>query len=184
MITSERFQTIFEEYIDDITSFLYMYASDKAELKDLVQEVFIKIWSARDKIDPDHPSFKGYLLKTARNHALKKLRREKRYSIWLEEYLEQLTSVGFDEKFIDSDIWIKSENNENDDNNLVQAYRSALEKIPPGALKIYMLSREDGLTYPEIADMLNISIKTVETQISRALKILRKELFKFRDRKI
>lgn len=181
MITNERFTEIFEKYVDDVTSFLYMYAADRSELKDLVQEVFIKIWDARLSINADHPSFKGYLLKTARNHALKKLRRQKRYGAWVEEYYVTLKNDEDDEIAISSENLFHLDSLEDSGNQIQVAYQAALNKIPPGALKIYMLNREDGLTYPEIADMLQISIKTVETQMSRALKILRSELKNFRN---
>lgn len=165
-MTKEEFEKIFIAYFDDVRTFLYMYASSEAQLKDWVQEVFMKLWEKREKIDFDHPSFKSYLLKTARNHALKRLQREKKYAEWLEENLIHLTE--FRTPFKEKEQRIPPE--------FKAAYKDALSKIPSRALETWKLSREEGFSYPEIAKTMGVSVKTVETQISKALKILREEL--------
>lgn len=164
MLTRRQFENLFDKYVDDVTAFLYTYASGRSQLEDLVQGVFLRIWEVRDQIDFDHPAFKSYLLKTARNHALKKLRKEKQYNKWLEENLERLTDFHTQEEPVVNPPDFR------------ETYQAALSRIPPGARKVYLLSREDGLTYPEIAAAMNISVKTVEAQISKALRVLRKEL--------
>lgn len=165
-MTSHKFDRLFEEYYDDVVSFLYSYASSEPQLKDWVQEVFIKLWEKRNRIDFDHPSFKSYLLKTARNHALKKLKREKNYIAWLQENLNRLTELHSpdqpEEKQISSEVGT--------------AYKKVLSKIPSRARETWILSREDGLSYSEIAEIMGVSVKTVETQISKVLSILREEL--------
>lgn len=167
MLTEEQFEQLFDAYVDDVVSFLYTYSSNNAEVKDWTQEVFIKMWEKRDDIDFDHPAFKSYLLKTARNHALKELKRAKRYDNWLEENLEKLTHIQ------------SPESPDFNTTNVEAIYTAALDKISERARKAYLLSREEGLTYPEIADVMDISIKTVETHISKALHILRQELEEF-----
>lgn len=165
LLTPEKFSQLFEVYFDDVTSFLYIYAADEAELKDWVQDVFLKLWEKRNRIDFDHPSFKGYLLTTARNHALKELQRKKKYSTWLEENLIRLTELqGTDEapELVPNDFGV--------------IYNKVLSKLPPRTLETWRLSREYGLSYPEIAKEMGVSVKTVETQISRTLQILREEL--------
>jgi len=164
----QKFEELFETNFDEVTSFLYVYASHEAELNDWVQEVFIRLWEKRDRIDFNHPSFKGYLLKTARNHALKKLQRKKKYNTWLEVNLIRLTEF----------------QNANDPSKPVpidfdEAYNKVLSDLPDRALETWRLSREDGLSYTEIAKIMNVSIKTVETQISKTLRILREELKEF-----
>lgn len=167
MITEEEFGNLFDYYVNDVSAFLSTYTSNRAQLKDWVQEVFIKLWRKRDRIDFDHPAFKSYLLKTARNNALKDLKREKKYDLWLEEKLENLTHV--------------QSNNKSSTNSdgLKEAYSKALSKISQRSRKAYQLSREEGLKYSEIAEVMDISIKTVETHISKALRILREELREF-----
>jgi len=167
LLTPEKFSQIFETYYDDVTSFLYVYASSEAELKDWVQDVFLKLWEKRTRIDFDHPSFKGYLLKTARNHALKDLQHKKKYSTWLEENLIRLTELQSNDRA-----------SELVPNDFGAAYNKVLSKLPPRTLETWRLSREYGLSYPEIAETMGVSVKTVETQISKTLNILRKELTK------
>lgn len=169
MLTKKQFEKLFDEYVNDVSAFLQSYASSRNQLEDLVQEVFIKIWDARDKIDVKHPAVKSYLLKTARNVTLKKLRSENRYRQWLEENMELLTHDSPEEKSFKRPVDFKS------------AYQAAVSKIPPGARKVYLLSRENGLTYNEIASLLDISPKTVEAHIGRALRVLREELKGYRD---
>src|SRR5699024_30883 len=168
MLTQKRFAQLFDNYIDDVISFLYTYTSNKALVKDWSQEVFIKMWDKRETINFDHPNFKSYLLKTARNHALKKLKRGQKYEHWLEENLEQLTKV--DPKIILC----------NDDPAIQKAHKAACTKIPLRARRAYLLRREEELTYAEIAEVMDISVKTVESHISKALIILRKELRTFK----
>lgn len=164
MLTKKEFGKLFDKYIDDVTSFLYTYASSKAELKDWTQEVFIKIWGKRHDIDFNHFAFKSYLLKTARNHALKKLKKKRKYEIWLEENLKKITKNQLPEELVIAQSDVK------------EVYKAALSKISLRARKAYLLSREEGLSYPEIAEVMDISTKTVETHISKALSILRREL--------
>lgn len=166
VITEEEFEELFERYFNDVTTFLYIYASNEAELKDWIQEVFIRLWIKREQIDFYHPSFKSYLLKTARNHALKKLQIQKNYSQWLEENLIRITELHTPEQRKEQYL----------SQSIKTAYEDALSKIPTRALETWKLSREEGLTYPEIAKAMGVSVKTVESQISTALRILRDEL--------
>ncbi|SMO81175.1 RNA polymerase sigma factor [Fodinibius sediminis] len=167
MLTRDQFEQLFCNYVDDVASFLYTYTSNRAKVKDWVQEVFLKMWKKRGQIDFEHPGFKSYLLKTARNHALKRLKSEKKYDLWLEENLEKLVAIQASGTSI------------SDATEIRKAYSVALSKISKRARKAYLLSREEGLTYPEIAEVMNISIKTVESHISKALQILRSELREF-----
>ncbi|MBN2731676.1 MAG: sigma-70 family RNA polymerase sigma factor [Balneolaceae bacterium] len=164
MLTKEKFEALYDQYFDDIAAFLYSYASDKAQLKDWIHDVFLKIWDARDQINFDHPSFKSYLLTTARNHALKQLQKEKSYDDWLERNLKKLTQIQPPHEPVINPP------------DISEAYQHALSKIPSRACEAYLLSREEGLTYKEIAQEMEVSEKTVEAHLSKALRILRSEL--------
>src|SRR5699024_2045337 len=93
MVTHEDFEDLFDQYVDEVTAFLYTYSSDYAQIKDWVQEVFIRLWKSRETIDFGHVGFKSYLFTTARNHALKKIKKEKRYGEWLEQNLIRVTEL-------------------------------------------------------------------------------------------
>jgi RNA polymerase sigma-70 factor (ECF subfamily) len=169
MLTGKTFEDFFEKYVDDLSCFLAYYTPCPNQLEDWVQEVFLKVWKLRHRIDPEHPGVKSYLIKIARNHALKKLRDQKKYDQWLQEHILSLTT-----SYPPQEPVLNPPDFEG-------AYRSALTKIPNRARQAYMLSREDGLKYKEIAKTMGISPKTVEAQISHALNILRTELKHFRE---
>lgn len=161
MLTQKEFECLFDEYVDDVAAFLTTYTSNSAQLKDWVQEVFIKLWNSRDKIDFTHKGFKGYIFTTARNHALKRIQRENRYNKWLENNLIRLASL------------YKLSDSITGNTEFIKLHGKALSQIPPRSRKAYLLSRENGLTYKEIADEMDISVKTVEVHIGKALHILR-----------
>lgn len=168
MLTKKQFENLFDTYVQAVSSLLSYYTSDKAELEDWVQEVFIKVWENREKIDPDHPEVKGYILIIARNHALCSFRKQKR-----------MPSIDYD-KVEEIPVPAHSVNRQLAKKELSKAYRKALKQVPPRAKQAFTLSRDKGLTYNQIADEMNISPKTVEGQISHTLKILRVELNEFR----
>lgn len=164
MLTCEEFERLFDQHVDDVAAFLNTYATGRAQLKDWVQEVFIKLWESREQIDFEHPAFKSYLFTTARNLALKKLRNKKRYDAWLDQYLVQITTL---QSEVDNSV---------DFAKLKKKHDQTLSHISDRARQAYLLSRNEGLTYQEIADVMDISVKTVEVHISKALRILKKAL--------
>jgi len=166
-MNQKEFQRIFEHYFQDVVSFLYTYTSDRETLNDWVQEVFIKIWGKKDKLDIHHPGFKGYILTTARNHALEQLKRQKKYETWLEENIARQKKES------------PFQSSGSESSNFMEQYRIAVKKLPERAREAYLLSREDGLKYKEIASVMDISVKTVEAHMSKALELLRDELDEF-----
>lgn len=169
MLNKQDFDVLFDKYFDDLSQFLSYYTSCPGQLKDWTQEVFLKVWDNRERIDPDHPALKSYLLKMARNYALKQLRSEKRYEKWVQEHIRNLT------RFHPPKMTVVNPP------DFEGAYRDALNKIPGRAQQAYLLSREEGLSYKEIAKTMGTSPKTVEGQISHALRILREELKNFKN---
>lgn len=140
----------------------YVRASDIAE--EVVQEVFAKFWEQRDDLDPDQ-SIKAYLYRSVKNKAIDFQRRHKTEK----KYLERATQDDIDRtKAPKVKLEKKSE--------FEVAAQRAIENLPKRSQRVYKLSRKDGLTYKEIASVMDISHKTVESQISRALKKLRKKL--------
>lgn len=138
--------------------------NDPEEAREVVQEVFIKIWNGRKNIELDD-SLNSYLFKIAGNISIDKLRHKKVESRYVEIYKQV---------YLDSDYSTPYESLLAQELNVSIA--SAMKKIPPRCKIIFDLSRAGGLTYGEIAKELNISIKTVEVQMSKALHILRCEL--------
>lgn len=163
-----QFIELFDLYFESVATVLSYYSADKAEVEDWAQEVFVTVWEKRDKIDPGHPGVKGYILSIARNHALYRLRRKK-------------THYGREERDMDTLVSpIHSVEELIHERELSHAYEEALKQVSPRTREAFILSRDKGLTYKQIAVRMGISPKTVENQISHVLKVLRIELHEYR----
>lgn len=138
-----------------------MTDGDLDEAEDLVQQTFVKLWEQRAAFDVQW-SVKAYLYKMVHNRCLNRIRdartREK-YKVYNAEKLEQV-----------------HEHQPGAASELSERIQQALTKLPPECRRIFELSRFDELKYREIADQLGISIKTVETQMGKALRLMRTEL--------
>lgn len=134
--------------------------------EEIVQELFINLWKNHDRID-ENQSLNSYLFIAVKNRCM--------------NVLESRSSRSKHAKLLWYLYGLKSTENNNAfqqlvANDLEKDLTVALEHLPKECKRIFELSRLEGLKYQEIADRLNISIKTVETQMSRALTRLRLEL--------
>ncbi|MCC5905351.1 MAG: sigma-70 family RNA polymerase sigma factor [Balneolaceae bacterium] len=170
----QEFENLYDRYAVTVALFLSGYTKRKDQLEDWVQIVFLKIWKYRDSVDADSEFLKTYLLKVARNVALSELSKKKRSFLDYRQDLDETVVVnpdgelyGHKRKRLKPDLFMEK-------------YNDALDNIPPRSQQIYQLSREEGLSYKEIAQTLRISPKTVEVHISKALRILRKELQEYK----
>ena len=138
------------------TAYYILKNQDAAE--DIAQEVFVKLWNKRNDLDAIQ-NLKGYIAQLSRNAALDHLKQNKVY----EEVFE------LEEK-------IPDETKEDRSSEIRKALESAVGQLSPQCRLIFSMSRFEGLSNDEIADFLDISKRTVETQISLALKRFRTDL--------
>lgn len=157
----QAFELLFRKYYVRLCRFANKYSNDPDEAREIVQEVFVKIWEEKENIDPE-ASLVAYLFKITQNICLNRLRHNKIKSKYIEIY--RLVYTEYSEVSPYESLLAKE---------LEDYIPVILCKIPPKCRKIFELSRVDGLKYHEIAEVLKISIKTVETQMSKALQILR-----------
>lgn len=144
----------------------FVFAPDIAE--ELVQDVFFKLWTRRETLS-EIDALRTYLFRAARNTALNHLRRKKLENAWEEQEAargEPITTGATDDGASTSEVAV--------------AVNEAIGRLPTRCREIFLMSREGGMTYGEIAHALGISIKTVETQMGRALKSLRLSLARYR----
>lgn len=136
---------------------------DMDTAQDIVQEVFVKVWKNMERIEMGD-YFKYYLLKATTSTSLNYLERNKRLTRVKEEVKISMTQNG----------------HTNDDpahlQELKSSIRKAIDKLPPKCKTVYLLCRQEDLSYKEVADQLDISVKTVENQMGIALKKLRADL--------
>lgn len=157
---TESFESFYKMYCHDLVRFAYYYVHDVSIAEDIVQDVFLTLWKKRSKFKSQN-HLQAYLYKVTKNAALMVLRKRKIRQKFKNEQTEELAKSPADE-FFESD--------------LDKVYHHAIFTLPEKCRVIFCMSRIDGLTYKEIAQTLGISIKTVETQIGRALVTLRKRL--------
>ena len=158
------FELLFRKYYVRLCGFANKFLNDPEEAREIVQDVFLRLWEAREDIRPED-SLNSYLFRLTQNKSINKLRRRRVES----KYTEILQLVYAENREISpyDSLLVNELNNE---------ITTAVGKLPVKCREIFDLSRMEGLRYSEIAIMLQISVKTVEAQMSKALKILRLEL--------
>jgi len=152
------FEQLFHAKYAHLVLFAMKMIPDRMEAENIVQMVFIKLWEKRNVLKIK--SLNAYLMMTVRNHCLNVIKRSRyHYSV---DNLPQLPDVE------ENDIQQKEE--------MLKLVYSIIDTMPPQRKKIFKMSRLDGLKYKEIANILNISPKTVEAQMGKALKTLRETI--------
>lgn len=155
----ESFNQVFRRYYSPMVRFCIRYVADSDIASEIVQDLFVKLWSNREKIS-FNTSFESYMLTSVRNSALTYINKERSHA--------------------EANLRIYSEESDNTDpsetlqsNNLEESYRKILKDMPEKRREVFLASRYDGLKYSEIAEKLGISQKTVEAQMSAAIKQLK-----------
>lgn len=157
----KEFEKLFRAHYAALVTFAarMMGSADAAE--DLVQEAFIAVWRRRAELPPDAVS-RAYLYKAVRHRALNALRHDRIAR-------ESADSTGHPSTVASAeDDLLQSETE--------SLMRAAISRLPERARLMFTLSRDEGLTYAEIAAVTGVSVKTVETQMGRALRALRESL--------
>jgi RNA polymerase sigma-70 factor (ECF subfamily) len=159
------FRTVFDQWQQTIFNFLLFRTKDVARAEDLLQEVFLKLWDTRSRLD-EKRSLRNYLYTIADNLALNEARHEKVVFKHREDTIVPLFTNTENPEFILEEKEWKSK------------LEGAIASLPEKPRIIFLMSRMEDLSYQEIADRLSISIKTVETHMVTALKCLRQTLSK------
>ncbi len=152
------YRYIFDNYYERLVFFANKMLGDIDSSRNVVQEVIVMLYDKRDELKI-HTSLNSFLHQVVRNRVLNLLKYEKMKDTHHTEILHS------------SDI--TATDNEIEYNDLQSAIKDIVTELPPRCKEIFELSRVDGKSNQEIAEELNISRRTVETQISNALKQLR-----------
>jgi len=157
------FNDLFREYYQKLCAFAFKFVKTKDVSEEIVQDIFVHLWENSDTIQIQL-SLKSYLYSAVRNKSLNFLKHEK-----------------FETEFAESTIYEEyyeiDENQENTE--LIVKLKKAILNLPEKCQEIFVLSKNEGLTYDEIADYLKVSQKTVENQMGIAFKKLRADLICF-----
>ena len=160
------FNTLFKSVYLQLYIHCRKFIPDPEDAKDILQNVFLRFWEKRENIDI-HTSLNAYLYRAIQNECLNYLRS----TGTIEVPQCETTNVLFREEAEDNDPHSTLSVLE-----IEQIMENTIEELPDQCKSIFKLSRINGLKNQEIADKLDISVRTVETQIYRALKILKSRL--------
>jgi RNA polymerase sigma-70 factor (ECF subfamily) len=157
------YEMIFKSYYQPLCRYAYTFLHDKEESEEVVQSVFISLWEKRSMLDIQ-TSFKAYLFRMVRNSCLNVIKHEKvkKQHVAHEMAVAEVSYNSVAEKVSANELSLK--------------ITEAMKALPEQCRMVFQLSRFEELKYQEIADQLNISIKTVENHMGKALKIMREQL--------
>lgn len=157
------FDVLFHKYAQSLYAFALSITRDTFAAEDITQLVFLKVWENRFRIN-EFLSFKSFLFSVAYRETISWLRKENSEKRRVDGYAQLVGSLTNETEWS-----VEFSSMELIANRLI-------EEMPEKRREIFRLSREHGYSNKEIADMLNISVKTVENQMTSALKYLREKL--------
>jgi len=161
----QAFERLFREFYRPLTAYAFRFVRDLPTSENMVQDVYLKLWQNRREIIIT-TSLEHYLFRSVRNHSLNQLDKAKVRSEYLRQQIVQDTE---DENY--SAFYPEI--------GLMDKIEAAICALPEKRQEIFRMAREEGMKYREIAEKLDISVKTVEAQMTLALKQLREALKEF-----
>ncbi|SFK41059.1 RNA polymerase sigma-70 factor, ECF subfamily [Porphyromonadaceae bacterium KH3CP3RA] len=158
-IDTASFRIIYDLYFEPVCLFLSYYTRDVAAIEDVVQDVFVSLWENKEYLEIQY--LKTYLYNAARNRMLNYLRNRQNRVVLLNEWIKEKEAVEASPDCYDME-------------EFSVVLKKAVDLLPDRCREIFILNKEQKLTYQQIADYYHISVKTVETHMSIALKRIRK----------
>lgn len=163
---NEYFKILYKKYFKVLHAYSFRIVSNNEVAEDIVQEVFLLCWDRRKSIDTTIP-MKSYLYTLTRRKSIDFLRKSENNNLPLSEFETHLDQFFFETLVFDDHI---------DMQEIERVIRKAVELLPPKCKDVFLLSRDKDMKNKQIAESLNLNIKTVEKHISKALKQIRLSL--------
>ncbi|MEI8112358.1 MAG: RNA polymerase sigma-70 factor [Bacteroidia bacterium] len=157
------FEMVFKYYYSGLVVYSDQIIKDTSASEDIVQSVFMKLWENRKTLEIR--SFRNYFIQCVKNRCIDHLRNLEVKNKY------QVHGIDYSQVELPEEMWTKTE--------LDELIQQGISKLSPRCREIFILSRMENLKIAEIAEKLQLSGRTVETQISKALKILRLELAEY-----
>lgn len=156
---SKAYSFLVDTYHNMLCTYAYGLTNDRDLAKDIVQNVFINIWRTRLRLKDDFAVI-SYLYRSVYNEFLNQNRNLK-------------SVVPLDKKYIDALSFVVEEEDEKSLEKLMKLVRREIQNLPPKCKRTFLLSKQDGLSNIEIAEYLNVSVKSVEAHMTKAFAKLR-----------
>ena len=156
------FDRLFDLYHKKVYLFARGILKSHEDAEYIVQEVFIKIWEKRNKLD-EQLSFESYIFTISYNTSISLVRKKLKERSFINAWQKRMEN----ETLVVNEVYYK---------DLSDRVEKLIEKLPPRRKQVFLMSREDGITYKEISERLGISVNTVENHVAASLKFLRDHL--------
>ncbi|SDL33029.1 RNA polymerase sigma factor [Kriegella aquimaris] len=160
----EAFIYLVDRYNRRLFGYAMTLTSDHAQAEDILQNVFLRTWEQRKKLDIKS-SLQNYLFKSVYNEFINQYKKNRSTMILEQKYFEGLERAVILQE--DSSV-----------EKVIARITNEIHNLPPKCKEVFLLSRKEGLTNLEISEHLNVSIKTVEAQLTKAFGVLRKKMGK------
>ncbi len=157
----QAFKYLFDTYFSSLCRYMFLYLENTQEAEEIAIDIFMYIWENREKVEI-RLTFKAYLFQAARNRCLNVLR-DRKTTLSLDDI------PGNETPQIDISASLEAE-------ELSRLITEAIISLPEKCREVFLKSRTENLTNQEIADRMQLSIKTVEAQITKAMKRIREFL--------
>lgn len=162
LVRTNKFKRRFEEYYQILCRIAYGYIPDKDECEDIVQETFISVWN-KEKDLLSEKEFVSYMITSVKNNCISHLRKQKFDTVSMEDSVQTASLQHLADK----------DQHDPDEPSSEEKLHKILAILPPKCKEVFLMSKLYGMKYREIAEELNISEKTVENQMGKAIKTLR-----------
>lgn len=169
----EVFRSVYEKFFGSLLVYAKEYVIDSNIAHEMVQDTFVKLWEKKETLD-DNTFLQSFLYRITRNNCLNYLKHIK-----VEEKYNTFTRAKKIELALNNTALNNNSAEKILSEELEEHINNAIENLPPKCKEIFKLSRFEEKKYREIAEELNLSVKTVENQILKALKVLREKLSEF-----
>jgi RNA polymerase sigma-70 factor, ECF subfamily len=158
--TKAAFEALFRKLQPGLVRFAFIHLRDQEDAREVVQEVFINIWDKREQLNFEE-ELKYYLFRSVKNGCLNLIKKRRLDTVSLEEGMTAADELQKDES---------------DTQTRFNSVMVQVNQLPEMCREIFLMSRMEGLSHKEIAEILEIAPKTVENQIGIALKKIRERL--------
>ncbi len=154
-------EALYRAYYRPLGNAVFRVVQDRAVAEDLVQDLLLNVWKNRATLQIT-ATYRSYLFRAALHAALRHTERQKRQVAWEDANVVDMGTNSTLEHLNEQDA--------------EAAVAAALATLPPQCRAVFLLSRQEGLSYQQIAETLDVSPKTVDNQMGKALRLLRQQL--------
>lgn len=157
----DAYAYLMDTYYNKLCVYARSLSRDVYLAEDIVQNIFLRVWEQRQKLKDIYP-IKSYLYQSVYNEFINQYRKKSNLMAVENEYMKDLNAI--------------LEEDTKDITKLIALVKQEIQNLPPKCKEIFIMGKQEGLTYVEISEHLNISFRTVENQMSKAFSIIREKV--------